>query len=161
LSAVPYPNTALDTNVILDLLIPAAPHQAESERAIAEASAAGGLVICEAVYAELAAAFPIPTDLVEFLAATAIRLERSSVDALDAAGTAWRACRRRRRDTLQCTHCGHIQSAACARCGKAIGARQHLATDFLVGAHARLHAGRLLTRDRGFYRTYFPDLSLA
>ncbi len=55
--------TALDTNILLDLLIPGAPHVPDSERAILEAAAAGAVIISEPVYAELAARFATRSDL--------------------------------------------------------------------------------------------------
>ena len=98
--------TAVDTNVLLDVLIPGAPHSEESERALAEAVGAGALLISGAVYAELAVHFPDRMDLDRFLADTGIRLEPSGGEALYRAGRAWSEYLRRRPATVACPQCG-------------------------------------------------------
>jgi predicted nucleic acid-binding protein len=38
------------------------------------------------------------------------------------------------------------------------GKRTRVIADYLIGAHAGASLEHLLTRDRGFYRTYFADV---
>jgi predicted nucleic acid-binding protein len=150
--------TAIDTNVLLDLLLPGAPFGDLSQRALERNLQAGRLVISELVFAELVAHFPSPAELDHFLADTAITVVSSSLQALARAGKAWAEYRPRREEGFLCPRCGQRQTVTCGSCRGAIHARQHIVTDFVIGAHAATHADQLLTRDRGYYQTYFPDL---
>lgn len=150
--------TAVDTHVLLDDLVGDPVHGPSSRERLALCRREGPLVACEVVVAELGARFGGPRDLQAFLGDTGIQLERCPLAGLVQAGRAWRTYLQRR--TVGCVECGERLELTCPRCGGAIRLRQHLVADFLIGGHALATADRLLTRDRGFYGTYFPDLRL-
>ena len=86
--------TAVDTNILLDVLIPDAPFGAASQQSLDTALQQGTLVLNEVVYAELAAHFPTLEELERFLADTDMCLVPSQPAALARAGRAWAAVRR-------------------------------------------------------------------
>ena len=150
--------TALDTNILIDVLQGQSP---ESVDRLAGAVERGGAIICEAVYSEVAPLFEAPEDLDTFLASTGVVLQPSSGQALHRAGQAWRAYSRQRPRVPTCPQCGASRDLTCASCGTPLQFRQHTLADFLIGGHAAVHADRLLTRDRRSYARYFPGLTLA
>ncbi len=128
--------TAVDTNVLFDLLLPNEAFVGQSSATVERAANEGSLVICDLVYAELCAAFPTQRECDVFLEDLAIRVEALSRPASYLASRIWRSYR------------------------SGGGARTRILGDFLIGAHASEQTSRLLSRDRGFYRKMFPSLIL-
>ncbi|HUT72781.1 MAG TPA: type II toxin-antitoxin system VapC family toxin [Desulfatiglandales bacterium] len=126
--------SAVDTNVLLDVFLPDKRFGERSARLLKLAYDEGALIICEIVYAELVPQFSDGRTLDDTLAALNISVSFSSPDVALLAGERWGQYR------------------------KTGGTRKRIITDFLIGAHATIKAERFLTRDRGFYKSYFPEL---
>ncbi|MBT3606034.1 MAG: type II toxin-antitoxin system VapC family toxin [Candidatus Latescibacteria bacterium] len=153
--------TAIDTNVLLDILIPNPQFLQKSLTALETAFAEGTLILSETVYAELASQFDHHDTVQAFLIDSHIQLHHATPDALYLASEAWKTYHTHRPQHLTCPTCGHQNPFPhCSNCNHVFSMRQHIISDFLIGAHAQTLANRLLTRDRGFYRTYFTNLTL-
>jgi predicted nucleic acid-binding protein len=139
---------AVDTNILLDLVSTDTKHFEASSQRLDEASRVDEVIVGEIAYAELAPHFADEEGAGLFLSGLGIVLRRSSPAALEAAGRAFKAYLKSR------------QPQTCPSCGAILPGRERILPDFMIGAHALVHAGRLLTRDRGYYATYFPDLVL-
>ena len=127
---------AVDSSVLLDLL-GGDPHFADaSEASLGFALEMGEVVVCDAVVAEVQAMLDTRDTTMDKLALMGLRyLATTEVAAVRA---------------------GHMQRRFRDRGGR----RDRVVADFLIGAHALMQCGTLITRDAGFFRDYFKGLKV-
>jgi hypothetical protein len=127
--------TAVDSSVLVDVFIADEKHGAASRQSLHQAIKEGGLIVCECVLAEVTPA--LPRDQVKtWMEDWGISCLPSTEEVALLAGEMFRK---------------YLERG---------GKRGRVVADFLIGAHATVHADRLLARDHGFYRDYFKSLKV-
>ena len=132
---------AIDTSVLIDL-IGAGPGADAAESTLRTALGEGPVVACEVVVGEVVAGLGSGAVVMEVLDEVGITLVPLEMRSAVRAGE----MQRRHKERL--------------RAGRALAAGARTVPDFLIGAHALLQCGALITRDAGFFRDYFKGLKV-
>ena len=100
------------------------------------------------VFAELMPQFNGDTDsITSFLEDHKINIKVLDQNAVSIAGSRWIRYLKRK-TKAKCPNCGHMLSK-----------KEHFLSDFYIGGFALAKCDAILTRDRGIYKKYFPDLA--
>lgn len=130
---------AVDSSVLLDVVLPDAPDRETSRRALNDLARTHPLVLSPVVLSEVACQFESQERLRQFFEGKPLELLPDDRE------VAWWASRFFRR---------YVRS------GKPSGTRKKILPDFFVAAHAHVHADSLLTRDEDFKKSYFEELTV-
>ena len=146
---------SIDTCVLLDLLLDQNEESVLNLRKCMDRR--DELVICTMVFGELCPFFSGQEKaLKQFLAEMDIRIEDCLEEDFAHAGGKWYEYLKRH--CFVCPACGKAIQMTCPHCHQPIRFRQHILADFVIGAFSELRCDAILTRDYGYYRTYFPEL---
>jgi predicted nucleic acid-binding protein len=119
------------------------------ERLYAALTAKEELSAPAVVFAELMPQFEGDSDQVTtFLKDHKIRIASLDLDAVSIAGSRWLKYLRRK------------PRARCPKCSHKLSKKEHFLSDFYIGGFALAKCDAILTRDRGIYKKYFPDLRI-
>ena len=99
------------------------------------------------VFAELMPQFAGNTKLIAaFLKDHKINIAPLEIDAVGIAGARWLKYLKRK------------SKQKCPGCGQKLSQKEHVLSDFYIGGFAMAECDAILTRDRGIYKKYFPEL---
>ncbi len=152
----------IDTNILLDILLNDVTFCARSRSLVEKYGTHEALIISPAVYAELLTQFIKKfgtlgkEKLHEFLKEISVFVEEFTLQDFVLAAAAWEKYTKTvSLRNVQCPSCGEDNVYSCSKCKNVVSWRNHVLTDFLIGAHAQNNGTVLLTRDLKFYKKYF------
>ena len=128
--------TSVDSNVLVDIFIDDKQFGKSSAQALQKCLNDGAVFVSGVVMVETMPLFATETDYFDTLFQLTVKCVTMNLQSYVCAALAWKEYR--------------VNG----------GPRNRAAADFLIGAHALVECDRLLTRDRGFYRTYFRKLNV-